>query len=268
MSFRKAKGEAMNYRCPLCGQTFSYTEAGVVRCPGCGGEVRVEAPALEGTAWDVEQQGRWAEAFLEDVRASLVDPLAYFARVGAGHGLLRPWIYALLISIIVFLVAAAYQAGFHALALGGQFKGLFSGAFFHPFTLFSVPLSLGLLSLIAIIGIPLGTSIAIVVQGGIVHLCLMLVGGARREFAATLRTLCSSMGPQLLQIVPLLGGFIAGAWQLVLLIVGLKVVHGTSYARSAVAVFLPLLVCCGLGILLIAMLSGWTLAALLAMAKG
>jgi len=255
----------MIYTCPLCRSKFEARAGGLYRCPTCDGEVRVGPVASPGTAWDLESRGRWFEAFFDVVKAAATDPIRFFERVAAGRGWLRPWALALIISALVFMVSAAYQMGFQALAAGSELGGIAdpveSLAFLTVF-----PISAGVLAALGVIGVPIGTTVALIVQAGIFHLCLMLLGAAKREFVATFRVSCYCMIPQLAQFVPIMGGPIAWMWQTALAIIGLKVVHRTSYGRSAVAVFLPMLLCCG-GIMLIGIAAaGWIFAAMMAKA--
>jgi len=251
----------MIYRCPLCNSEFRAHEAGVVECPSCRARVKVGGGL--GTAIDAEEQGRWLEAFVSVLKMSAVDPVRHFERVRDGRGFVRPLIFALLISAIVFLIAAAYQMGFQLLAASVEIAAELA----NPLALASVPFSGLILVVFAIIGVPVGTTVALVVQAGIYHLCLMVLGAARRSFVDTFRVACYSMGPQLAQIVPILGGFIAWAWQVVLTIIGLKTVHETSYGRSTVAVLLPMLLCCGTILILGVAVAGWLFAAGLAAAS-
>jgi hypothetical protein len=47
----------------------------------------------------------------------------------------------------------------------------------------------------------------------------------------------------------------------VLQIIGMKVVHRTSYGRSTIAVLLPMLLCCGVILLIGVAVAGWVFAA-------
>ncbi len=250
----------MIYRCPLCNSEFRAHEAGVVECPSCRARVRVGVGL--GTAMDAKERGRWLEAFVSVLRMSAVDPVRHFERVRDGRGWTRPLIFALVISAIVFLIAAAYQMGFQLLAASMEIAAELA----NPLALAAVPFSGLVLVVFAIIGVPVGTAVALMVQAGIYHLCLMVLGAARRGFVDTFRVTCYSMGPQLAQIVPILGGLVAWAWQIVLTIIGLKTVHETSYGRSSVAVLLPMLLCCGSILLVGVAVAGWLFAAALATA--
>jgi hypothetical protein len=62
-----------------------------------------------------------------------------------------------------------------------------------------------------------------------------------------------STGP--LQMIPVCGGLISVVWALVCNCIGLARAHETDTGRAVLAVFLPLIVCCG-GVLLIAFIFG------------
>ena len=51
-------------------------------------------------------------------------------------------------------------------------------------------------------------------------------------------------------------------WQIVLDVIGLKEAHETTYGKSALAVFLPTIVCCGFFILFFTMIAGSIVGAL------
>jgi hypothetical protein len=98
---------------------------------------------------------------------------------------------------------------------------------------------------------PLLIAIGVFINAAILHVCLMLVGGARQSFETTFRVVCFSGGSvSPLMIVPLCGAFIVGIWGIVLRCIGLARAHETDTGRAVLAVFLPLIVCCGAGILL------------------
>lgn len=91
---------------------------------------------------------------------------------------------------------------------------------------------------------PLVALIVLFIWAALVHLALTLVGGANRGFAATLRVLCYAQSTQLAVLMPGLGGFVAFVWRLILEIIGLAQVHKTEGWKAAMAVLLPLLLCC------------------------
>jgi hypothetical protein len=92
---------------------------------------------------------------------------------------------------------------------------------------------------------PIWLPIVLLVGSALQHLFLMLVGGARRGYAATFRTACYAQVGALGGLVPLCGGLISLVWQLVLTVIGLSAAHQISTGRAALAVLMPALLCCG-----------------------
>ena len=85
----------------------------------------------------------------------------------------------------------------------------------------------------------------------------MIVGGANQPFETTFRVLAFTQGSASpLQIIPLCGGLISGVWALVCNCIGLARAHETDTGRAVLAVFLPLIVCCGGGVLIAFMFHG------------
>jgi hypothetical protein len=85
------------------------------------------------------------------------------------------------------------------------------------------------------------------VTAGLVHLSLIIVGGAKRPFEATFRVACYAGGSTaILQLLPVCGALVSSVWNFVCMIVGLSEVHGIGKGRAAFAVLLPSVVCCGL----------------------
>jgi hypothetical protein len=79
----------------------------------------------------------------------------------------------------------------------------------------------------------------------------MIVGGANQPFETTFRVLAFAQGSTgVLQMIPICGGLIAGVWALVVQCIGLARAHETDTGRAVLAVFLPLIVCCGACVLL------------------
>ena len=85
----------------------------------------------------------------------------------------------------------------------------------------------------------------------------MIVGGANQSFETTFRVFAFSQGSAgPLQMIPICGGLIAGVWALVCNCIGLARAHETDTGRAVLAVFLPLIVCCGGGLLIALMFGG------------
>lgn len=110
---------------------------------------------------------------------------------------------------------------------------------------------------VTIMLLPIFVAIGAFVGSGLVHLSLMVVGGARRPFEATFRVMCYAGGSTaVLQLLPVCGALIGAVWALVAQVIGLAEVHGIGKGRALVAVLLPMIVCCGLFFVLLAVALG------------
>jgi hypothetical protein len=102
----------------------------------------------------------------------------------------------------------------------------------------------------AIILIPFWVAFSIVVGSGVIHLCVMIVGGNRKGFEATFRAISYSQSALLFYIVPVIGSIVGGIYYLILIILGVREGHEISTGKAVLAVLLPLIIVFGLGILL------------------
>ncbi len=67
---------------------------------------------------------------------------------------------------------------------------------------------------------------------------------ARRWIEGTLKVVSYSQVAGIAGVVPLVGGFLAGLWVLVLEVVGSTHVHRTTVGRALMGVLIPILLCC------------------------
>ena len=105
--------------------------------------------------------------------------------------------------------------------------------------------------------IPIGVALGMFILTGILHLCLMIAGGAKRDIEATFRVVAYSTGATAIwNLIPWVGDMIANIWQLVCQIIGLKEAHQTTYGRVILALLIPFVICCGLGALLLGSIIG------------
>jgi hypothetical protein len=89
------------------------------------------------------------------------------------------------------------------------------------------------------------------IASAILHVCLMIVGGAKQSFETTFRVVCFAEGSvSPLLVIPFCGGLVVGIWKIILYCIGLARAHETDTGRAVIAVLLPLIVCCG-GLLLL-----------------
>ncbi|MCS7191850.1 MAG: YIP1 family protein [Armatimonadetes bacterium] len=91
--------------------------------------------------------------------------------------------------------------------------------------------------------------LGILINGLIIHLFLLIFGGANQGLTMTLRVISYAYAPQIFSIVPFVGWCIAPIWSLVLHIIGLAAAHRTDTWRAVLAVLVPIILCiCVVGI--------------------
>jgi hypothetical protein len=99
-------------------------------------------------------------------------------------------------------------------------------------------------AVVVVILAPVLLLVFLFVWSGIVHVFLLLVGGANSGFLTTVRVLCYAGTSHLWGLLPVCGGLIGAVWGIVLQILGIAEAHRTTTGKAALAVLLPLLLCC------------------------
>lgn len=166
----------------------------------------------------------------------LLQPVEAFTVMKTEGGIGEPLIYGLIGgcagAIVSFLFSFAFQSlGFMADQRHGGL-GMLVG--------------MGAGSIAMVILVPLMVAAGLFIGSGIIHLCLMMVGGAKKPFETTFRVLAFSQGSTgPIQMIPFCGGMIAGVWALVCNCIGLARAHEIDTGRAVVAVLLPMVICCG-----------------------
>jgi hypothetical protein len=193
-----------------------------------------------GLPWDGRRARGFFNAFVETLVMVLTKPDAAFRAMKIEGGLVEPLIYALIGGWLGGVVAFLFSLGFQSM-----------GLFANRHNAFGMLTGMGIGSIAFIILLPVMIVIGLFIGAAIVHLCLMIVGGANKTFETTFRVLAFSQGSTgPLQMIPVCGGLIAGVWGLVVTCIGLARAHETETGRAVFAVFLPLVVCCGGAILM------------------
>jgi hypothetical protein len=211
---------------------------------GAGATSEAAAPR-SGLPWEHRQERGFFNAFVETLVIVLTKPGEAFTVMKREGGLGEPLIYGLIGGCLGGIVSLLFSLGLQSV-----------GFFADRHDTFAAMTGMGVDSAAFIVLVPLFIVIGLFIGSAIVHLCLMIVGGANQSFETTFRVIAFSQGSTgPLQMVPICGGLIAGVWALVCNCIGLARAHETDTGRAVLAVFLPLIVCCG-GVLLIALMFG------------
>ena len=199
----------------------------------------VAAVEQTGLPWDRRQELGLFNAFIETLKLVLLNPGVAFTQMKTEGGLSEPIIYALIggsAGFIVYFLFSVFLSSFGIMFDQNALAGM---------------MGLGVGTIFMIVLMPLFLAAGLFIASGVLHLCLMLIGGATRPFEATFRVVCFAVGSAYtIMIVPFCGGAIAGIWCTVLECIGLSRAHNASTGKAVLAVLLPLIVCCGGGILL------------------
>ncbi len=179
----------------------------------------------QGPPW--EQTGPAVQRYVDTIKGVLLDPVATFRTVRREGGLGPPvafYVIGALLSVVAqFVWQLAGLGGF------GEFGGYGGGAF--------GALIMG--AVVAVLGVFIGS--------GIIHLVLMLLGGAKFGYETTLRTVAYGFGSaQPIGVVPFCGGIIAAVWGIVVAILGLAQMQDTTTGKAAGAVLIPMVLCCAI----------------------
>jgi hypothetical protein len=204
------------------------------------------AGARFGLPWDDRQQKGFFSAFIETLQMVLTRPGEAFTVMKREGGFGEPLIYAVVGGSVGAIVAFLFSLLFHSF-----------GMFTDQRNPLAAMAGMGIGSIGFIILVPLAIVICLFIVAGIVHLCLMIVGGANQPFETTFRVLAFTQGSTgVLQMIPVCGGLIAAVWGIVVNCIGLARAHETDTGRAVLAVFLPLVICCGLSLVLLFMVGG------------
>lgn len=176
----------------------------------------------------------------------LSNPSEAFTAMKREGGMTEPLLYALVGGSFGYIVYLLFMLFVPSFAMFGNRHNAMAGMF-----------GMGIGVVLAIIMVPIALTLGVFLCAGILHLCLMMVGGAKQRFETTFRVVCFSIGSTYpLVIVPFCGGIVAGIWALVLECIGLARAHETDTGRAVLAVFLPLVLCCGAWILCVMVFGG------------
>ena len=106
------------------------------------------------------------------------------------------------------------------------------------------------------IGAPLAATIGSLINAGLLHACLSIVGKPTQPFETSLKVVCYVQG-SLMWLCWIPGGvMVLGIWQLACLVYGVHRAHEVPLGQAVLAVLLPMFVLGGLSMLLTFFLCG------------
>ncbi|MEO6325750.1 MAG: YIP1 family protein [Thermoanaerobaculia bacterium] len=189
--------------------------------------------------WEERDRLGWVAAFVATVQMMVTAPAEAWQRTRVKNDLLEPLLFSVIVTWIGMVFSSIYGA-------------LFSRSWMTmlPADLQEklAPAMVAGSPLIKIVLAPVLVAVGLFIGAGIVHLCLMIVGGLSSSsagFEGTFRVVAYSGVADLANVIPIAGPLIAFVWKLILLVMGIQVLHRTSSGKAIAAVLLPVLLCCG-----------------------
>lgn len=210
-----------------------------------------------GLPWERRDILGFFNAFAQTVSMILTRPAEAFTAMRTEGGLGDPLIFGVIGGSIGAIVWTLVTAAIHSM---GWAATLSQQSSIDSMLGASVG---GAMIFVRIILTPIFIAIGLFIWAALVHVCLMMLGGANKSFEASFRALSYAYGATaLFCIVPCCGGVVALIWGLIADCIGISRAHETDVGRAAGAVLLPLVVCCG-GIFVILLVFGVGIGALM-----
>ena len=179
-----------------------------------------------------EEPGRpWLSGAIETVKLLISSPRGAYERVPVRADVLRPVLFALLLGWIGLLFSSMWE-----LTLGDMMRNMMpqSGQPSPPRAIYLVMMMFG----------PVVVAVGLLVSSALIHVALMLVGGAKNGFVATLRAISYAQAANVAMVLPFCGSLLASVGIIVLQIIGVSVLHRISIGKAIVGVLIPLVACC------------------------
>ncbi len=248
--------------CRECGADLSAPGvAPVAGVPQPEGAVAMADPEAgrDGPSWERRENALDLGALGSTIVQVLLHPSATFATMRRRGGLESPLLFALIPGVIATIVSVLVQTAVRPelLAMIEQM-----GEELPPWLKEMIANPGPSAAAASLVTGCIGLVLMAFLLSGVVHVCLLLVGGAKQGFETTFRSVCYTRGAfALLQVVPAvlllpLGGAAAmgvmgvfgvvlALWGVVVQVLALARSHEIGVFRAGIAVSLPLLVCCG-----------------------
>lgn len=204
-------------------------------------------PAGGGPPWERRQQIGFASALVETTQQVLTRPSDFFRSMPVTGGIGGPLLYGVIVGYVGVVASALYSFVLQS-TIGSSWSFGRSSELDRIMPMLST--GMGLVGQI-LFG-PIFVAVWIFVVSAVVHVCLLLLGGATNAFEGTFRVIAYSAAAMVIRIVPVCGELVALVYYVILAIIGVSAAHRISGLKAAAAVLLPFVLlccCCAAGIL-------------------
>ncbi len=221
----------------------------------------VDSADRNGPSWEQRETLGIFAAAIKTFRAVLLEPTETFAQMKREGEISSSLTYLLLVGGVGWYIFSVYQAVFlhFGLNIPDFSEVLLQKIMRDVLELKNLPLQattpdssqhggwiLTFSLLRALFIVPINLTLTAFIGSGILHVILILLGGAKQSFKTTFRVVCYSTGSAaVLLIIPALGSSVCFVWRTVVTTIGLAKAHEISIGKAAVAVLVPLFFCFG-----------------------
>lgn len=199
-----------------------------------------EPEARPGNAWERRDELGFVQGLIEATKNFVTAPGDTFAQTRKSGDMGSPILYAVILCLVMSIVGQIWS-----LMLGTSMLSMMPSEYREALPFLAATSGFSVMATIFVV--PIMTLIWVFLGSAILHVMLMLVGGldgSDSGFEGTLRVVAYSSVAQLGQIIPGVGGMITTIWMIVLLVIGLTRLQGTSDGKAVAAVLLPSILCC------------------------
>lgn len=202
--------------------------------------IKEEKSVRGGIPWESKSELGLVQRLTRTWSESLFNPINFFRSMPITPGIGLAFIYGLLFKVIGSIFSIYWQKD--AMSNMEQnlqdvpvaFREAFKMLLENPL-LSSPEMQLLLAPIIGIFMLFLSTIIF--------HLAMMITGAAKNGFEATFRVVAYAESTAIFHAIPFIGGWVAMAYWLVLLVIGNREAHETSSGQVIAGIALPLFLC-------------------------
>lgn len=225
--------------CPVCNFSkavpMDTIPEGVkwVICPGCkhGFEMVSNEPDIEkdeSSPWERRMELSLWQAIYKTFIAVLFSPGRFFRKMISGKGIGEALAFGLLTGSLGYMIGLFWE--FLLVSIGKTSSGGFFSRI--PVTWFF---------LAAMILSPLIVLMRMYITSAVIHGLMRVFNDGRGGFEGTFKVIAFGQSTRALTFIPFIGGIAGWFWNLVVVIIGLKEIHKTSYSKAISSVVIILI---------------------------
>ncbi|EKD42709.1 MAG: hypothetical protein ACD_73C00046G0002 [uncultured bacterium] len=242
----------MLIHCHACQKIFEIGAGGTFKCPYCASlNTWPGEPALSGSLepeliWERDWKQNPIQSYIFTIQNILLNPVRFFQQL-RNTELISVWpliLFVLISQSIGLISSLLLNTGLSLLQ--PTFMALFDGKLPAEQVMQGLftPIVMGSFLVIA----PFMIIAGLFLSAGLCHLMILLFNASSKGYWVTFRATAYAMGVNVLMIIPILGGIVAGVWQIIVLILGVRELHDTTTGKATLAVLTPYLLFCCVGV--------------------